>query len=283
MSLKVLLIEDDQSTVAMIQIMLESSGSDVEIIWTPTFEKAWEKLHRGFDVILMSFSHAEVQNLERIRQLSFLPVVALASTEDESLGKLASRHGAQDFLVKNRLSATRLRQALSYAIERHHLLERIKSEAMRDSLTGLYNRRTFTALAEQQFKAADRANRPVTFLYLDMDRLKDINDRKGHRTGDQAIQAAANCMIQTFRQSDSIGRVGGDEFAILAPDMDEKAAKQAVKRLDEALTEAGWNDITLSVSTGIAVYLPGSGASVEEVLDIADQRMYTQKRQNSTT
>ena len=99
--------------------------------------------------------------------------------------------------------------------ERKRMEEDMRSLSLRDELTGLYNRRGFITLAAQELKMADRLKRGIFVLYADLDGLKAINDTLGHKEGDMAIKDAAVVLKETFRNSDIIGRIGGDEFVII--------------------------------------------------------------------
>ena len=103
--------------------------------------------------------------------------------------------------------------------ERKKMEEEIGELSFRDPLTTLYNRRGFITLAEQQLKAAPRAQRKMLLAFLDVDNLKGINDTLGHEGGDKVLIDAADVLRRTFRESDIIARVGGDEFAVLAIEM----------------------------------------------------------------
>jgi len=105
--------------------------------------------------------------------------------------------------------------------DRKILEEQLQTAAITDELTGVYNRRGFFALAEQQCKLADRTKRRMSLLFLDVDDLKIINDQFGHKTGDQALEDTASILKHTFRKSDIIGRIGGDEFAVLLTEQTE--------------------------------------------------------------
>jgi len=177
-------------------------------------------------------------------------------------------------------------RAVNYAIERQRLiaqLETTKEEAQRltliDDLTGLYNRRGFFTLSEQQWKLADRKNKKLVLLYCDLDNLKTINDNYGHLMGDQALIAVAQLLKSTFRESDIIARMGGDEFAILAIEAEANGDKM-INRLNEKLDELSESEdlhLPISLSSGYAHYDPGQPRSIEEVLGEADSQMYAQK------
>ena len=168
--------------------------------------------------------------------------------------------------------------------ERKAMEEEIKSLSLRDELTTLYNRRGFMALAEQQLKTASRLKKRIALLYLDMDNLKRINDSGGHKLGDRALAEIAFVLKKSFRESDIIGRLGGDEFSVLAMETTQPLEAATLDaRLKEKLdyfnsrssAEAGF---TLSVSLGVFTREPDDTATVEEMLSRADTLMYAEKR-----
>lgn len=159
--------------------------------------------------------------------------------------------------------------------------ERLKDMAILDDLTGLYNRRGFMALASQHLKQAKRTKRRALLVFADLNGLKVINDTHGHADGDRALIAAAEVFNRTFRDSDVVARVGGDEFAILAIEADTTSAEIIRERLQTALDFANRGSarpFTLSVSIGIVSYDPDLDASVEELMAFADREMYSHKR-----
>ncbi len=167
--------------------------------------------------------------------------------------------------------------------DRKHMEEEILALSLRDELTTLYNRRGFMTLAEQQLKTASRLKKKIALLYLDMDDLKKINDASGHKMGDRALAEVAFILKKSFREADIIGRLGGDEFSVLAMESTKMDVEILIQRLQEKLTlfnsrssaEAGFS---LSVSIGVCVREPEEPATVEEMLSRADHLMYEQKR-----
>jgi len=167
--------------------------------------------------------------------------------------------------------------------DRKFMEEEIRALSLRDELTTLYNRRGFMTLAEQQLKIASRLKKKIALLYLDMDDLKRINDTGGHKMGDRALAEIAFILKKCFRESDIVGRLGGDEFSILAMETTKLDVDVLVQRLQEKLAlfnarssaEAGFS---LSVSVGVFTRGPDHPATVEEMLSRADLLMYEQKR-----
>lgn len=160
--------------------------------------------------------------------------------------------------------------------------ERLRDMAILDELTGLYNRRGFMALASQHLKQAKRAKRQALLLFADLNGLKKINDTHGHADGDRALVAAAEVFNRTFRDSDVVARVGGDEFAILAVEADHENVEVIRARLQAALDFANNGNARpyeISVSIGIVSYDPQQHTSVEELMAFADQEMYMHKKE----
>ena len=165
--------------------------------------------------------------------------------------------------------------------ERKRMEEELRSLSLKDELTGLYNRRGLITLAERELKMADRLKRGIFMLYADLDGLKVINDTLGHNEGDRAIREAAIIFQETFRNSDIVGRIGGDEFVIIpigtAGDNIDIMTARLQRNLD---VQNGKSDrkYKLSVSVGVAYYDPERPSTMEELLIKADTLMYEQKK-----
>jgi diguanylate cyclase (GGDEF)-like protein len=167
-------------------------------------------------------------------------------------------------------------------IKNYNLREKLRLISLTDELTGLYNRRGFFALAEQQLKIGKRLNREALLLVADMDNLKDINDTLGHKKGDVALIAMSNIFKKTFREADIIARIGGDEFAVITVETRETGIDKLTMRLQENIKEYNSGDsvdFKLSISMGVTRFNPENPFSIEELLSQADKLMYEQKLQ----
>lgn len=165
--------------------------------------------------------------------------------------------------------------------ERRALERELRQSALMDALTGLYNRRGFLTLADQQMKMTERTQRIMWLCYADLDDLKSINDSLGHEEGDRALADAATIFKATFREADIIGRMGGDEFTILMPDAGDMTPDVIMDRLQyqiEAHNSSGKRSYPLSISMGVAVYDPHIPCSLDQLISFADKMMYQQKR-----
>jgi len=164
---------------------------------------------------------------------------------------------------------------------RKRMEETLRALALIDELTGLYNRRGFFTLAEQQLKTADRAKSRMLLLFADFDGLKQINDAFGHFEGDQALIEVANVLRKKFRESDIIARIGGDEFVVLATETGGGGTGAITARLQENLEAINAREgrrYELALSVGIAHYDPEHPCSIDELLARADRAMYEKKR-----
>lgn len=156
--------------------------------------------------------------------------------------------------------------------------EELSRLALRDELTGLANRRAFTTVGEQLLRVAERAGETVLLVYVDLDGMKAINDRAGHAAGDEALRAAARLLRETFRESDLVARIGGDEFCVLLPGQAAEA-KASIDRLRVAVTTPPTGEPAVSLSLGVVEGSPGS--TIEYLIRRADRAMYADKAQRS--
>lgn len=181
-------------------------------------------------------------------------------------------------------------QALSEALQRTALCairqavvdRELRSLAMMDDLTGLFNRRAFLALSTQQLKVMRRKRQGLLLFFADVDHLKNINDSFGHKEGDRALVRAADALEQTFRDSDILARQGGDEFAVLALEASGQDQDAILRRLNDHLQKASAEEprYKLSLSVGAARFDPKDNVSIENLLENADRAMYEQKSRN---
>ena len=159
-------------------------------------------------------------------------------------------------------------------------LRRLAIAATTDQGTGLKNRRGFFALAQHEMSVAQRLGQTLTLIFFDLDRLKEINDTRGHLEGDRAIADTASILTSTFRESDLVARLGGDEFCVLALDPPE-GFEQTMRRFQSALDEHNRTSdrpFTLSLSYGVAFFDPADEAvSLDELMSRADASMYEAK------
>lgn len=187
----------------------------------------------------------------------------MASYRDES-GRIIRYDGLMEDITKQK-----------------NIEDRLRASSTMDDLTGLHNRRGFLDLAQQQYWTAARLNKPLLFFFADLDGLKIINDTFGHAEGDATLIQTARILKASFRESDILGRMGGDEFAALALENDPASADRIIRRIQMNIDEVNLRknkQYQLSLSIGVARCDHADGATLEDLLAQADTRMYDEKQ-----
>ncbi len=162
--------------------------------------------------------------------------------------------------------------------------EELKEEASRDGLTGVLNRRAFEEAVAREFESAAKHQWPLSVVFVDLDRFKQINDSHGHQAGDAMLRAVSDLLTECLRDSDIVARYGGDEFVLLLPGLDADAANTVAARLVEEARSRTADDgnggtVSITLSLGIATYDSESGfTKPKELISAADEALYHSKR-----
>jgi len=161
----------------------------------------------------------------------------------------------------------------------------LRDQAVRDPLTGLFNRHYFNSLIAPELSRSDRYEHPLTLMMVDVDGFRAINNRFGHLKGDEVLTEVALCLRENVRSADRVIRYGGDEFLVFMPETDKEAPPVA-DRLREKITavprRAGLDDVDIGLSIGIYTRQPHDTRSLESILEEVDRRMYADKRSRKT-
>ncbi len=201
---------------------------------------------------------------------------------ERALGTLvlgSRRKGAFGDAVRPTLEVLASHVAVSLANAR--MLARLEEMATLDGLTGLYNKRALIEVAAQKLKSAKRFNKPLSLLVCDIDHFKKVNDTYGHDVGDVVIKGFADVLKRVKRDTDAVGRFGGEEFVIVCEETDERGAEQLAERIRSELqavkfpTELGTLQVTCSV--GVAP-CPAAGQTWEQLFKATDEALYASKR-----
>ena len=285
--INVLLIEDQPEDVNLFkEVLLHESGVTFFVQPVDRLVTGLERMAKdGADVILLDLFLPDSQGLDTFTKVHLqapeVPIVVLTAIDDDALALQAVRSGAQDYVVKGETEGKVLSRIIRHAIERHRMQATLRSLSLLDELTGLYNRRGFSTLAKQHLKLAQRTQRGLIFFLGDVDGLKQINDTFGHQVGDLALTETAEVLRTSFRSSDIIARIGGDEFAIIAIEASKDSVEAITARVREQMRIAHTKKhlcYKLSLSLG-AVYVDAERrCTVEELIAEADEALYKQKR-----
>jgi len=275
----IVIVDDDVSILDILSQSLSFEGYDCS-----TFTRAEDALEAlaeaPADVLLTDIVMPGMRGMELVSRTKELhpklTVILMTGFVEEFSYEEAVRAGAADF-IKKPFSVNELLVRIKHARLQDHL----RALSITDELTGLANRRGFFAFAQQQLKQVRRTGERMVLLYADMDNLKAINDSEGHVAGDRALVETARIFRETFRDSDIIARMGGDEFAAILMNATDNGVTAAQSRLRKRLEEYNArrdNSGHLEVSIGLSVFDPANPCSLDELIRQADSRMYEEKQ-----
>lgn len=280
----VLVVSDERSDARGVRRLVDSLADEHFALEAVDRRAALERVGSGdVDAVLLDLGPgADLEAfIELARASASMPFVLLSPSDDPRLALEAMRAGAQDYLVKGNFNGPILGRTLRYAIERQRVRSALQDQLLRDELTGLYNRRGFTTLAAQDMRLAKRGKQDLLLAFADLDDLKGINDTLGHAEGDRALRDVAGILRGTFRESDLLARIGGDEYAVLVRGCEPNAVQVLRHRLNEELLQfhrRGKRRYRISISLGFAHAAGASVTSVESLLRRADRALYREKR-----
>lgn len=313
---RVMVVDDDPDVLRLFESVLLPEGYDLSLIESGT--EALQLLQQeSFALVLTDLFLDEVSGLDLLEYAKQhepeTQVVLVTGKASLDSAIAALRGGATDYLTKP-VDVDRLRTVVRNAVQRYQLemknrelvarLEehqrvlqqrvreathelaqankRLAELAIHDGLTGLYNHRHFQERLDQEVKRADRYNRKVALLMLDLDHFKHFNDTYGHQEGNEALRTIAELLTAHVRQVDIVARYGGEEFAVIVPiegDSDEAGVvaeriRQIVETTDVTPLDADIPRLTISI--GYATY-PTDAGDRNELIARADEALYVAK------
>lgn len=302
--IQILIVEDESLIAEDISMSLQGFGYEVAGI-AASGEVAVEDVRRlAPDVVIMDIVlQGAMDGIEAAGIITGnyqTPVIMLTAYAEESIVARAAERVPHAFLLKP-FNARELHIAVEITLLRHRLEQNLRDRnrelktelmehrrmqrrfeelAMVDELTGVYNRRGFYRLMEQQISIARRSGSNLVLGFFDLDNMKMINDAFGHEEGDRALVSAASVLRRIFRGSDLIARWGGDEFTVLMidaeNDVDGVLENRIRSRVDEYNRENG-AAYPLSFSWGLVACDPTSMNDIEAAIKRADETMYLRK------
>lgn len=290
----VLVVEDSRTTQALLAKHLAAHYHTID---AHDGEEAWDLLQReaniGLVITDLNMPRMGGQELlAKIRKsgearIRSLPVIVMTAAEDTTDRNLAFLNGANDYLNKP-VDALELQARVNV----HYTLARtireleesrrlLAAQAATDPLTGLKNRRAFFEQCRPAVLAAQRLRADVSVLLIDVDHFKAINDQHGHPAGDAVLVQLARLLEAALRSDDSVARLGGEEFAVLLPGTNRLAAAVIAERIRKAAQEERFEveekTLSLTLSIGVASYKAEAVDSIEDLLHVADRRVYMAK------
>ncbi|WP_286234480.1 GGDEF domain-containing protein [Thalassotalea sediminis] len=246
------------------------------------------------DVLVADLNLPDSQGLDTLIKIKGIakniPIVVLTGS-DEDIAIKVIQLGAQDYLRKDELSTELITRTLLFSRERHLLQAALEEQAIRDKLTQLYNREAFDEQFANKYENYVRYQQKFALIFIDLDNFKPINDEYGHTVGDRILQLVAARLRMFNRVTDTIARIGGDEFVILAPNIDNhddltlfiNAKKQKLCGV-YALESAKGTLLELKVSMSFGGAVMGiDGEDKKTLFDKADSKMYIAKRDEKSS
>lgn len=280
---RVLIVDDDAHLAEYMRLVLELAGMEAVVLQSAqqimTVISDFRPELVLMDLHMPDFSGTDLAAV--IRQHSNytnLPIVYLSAETDIAQQIEAMDQGADDFLIKP-IQDVHLVTAIRSRIARARQLEEL---IVRDSLTGLLKHASIKDAVDREVLRSARSGKPVTVAMLDIDHFKVVNDTYGHAMGDVVIASLAQLMRQSLRQTDILGRYGGEEFVAILPECDATSAERLLNNIRIRFSTIRFRhedkDFVCTVSIGLACLAQFPGCDGKQLLVSADRAMYGAKR-----
>jgi len=272
----VLIVDDEVELREIVTVMLDIIGFKSKSVNSAS-ECFKEVARRDYSFVITDISMPGMDGLDLIRNLrkqrAELGLIAMTGYAKEYSYVDVINAGANDFINKP-FAAEELEAKLRRAILERNMRRELSRLSITDPLTGLYNHRHFFSKLREGIARAQRQKHPLTLVLLDLDDFKIYNDTKGHLAGDRLLEGVGALINTRIRQGvDSGYRYGGDEFAVLLVELGGERAISAAKRLADAMASE------LGVTASLGVGFLAEGMSAEDLVALADEKMYADKRE----
>lgn len=282
---QVLVADDDPAMRQWLQLLLRQRQYEVTAVENGRAAIACIATRKP-DLIILDMDMPELDGFGVIAHLrasdetQHIPILVLSGLDDASLRVAGLDCGANDYLTKPVDSAELLARVRAH-LRVSEVTQKLRADCLRDTVTGLASRRGVIDVLRREVARAMREKSPLALLYLDLDGFKAVNDRFGHRTGDEILASFGRLLAKLCRKGDIAGRMGGDEFALILPGVGRAGALQVSERVTNALADQDVH-VTIRASIGIALLFddvsPAEPDPVTAMLHAADSAMYADKR-----
>lgn len=287
-TISLLLVNPEQSEYALIgQLLQQVDHMEYQLDWCHQLSAAHTKVISGrYDVILLDYHWPNGTGRDLLQEARTngcnTPIVVMTDRLETSVDREAIRVGAADYLIKGEITSDLLERTIRYAIDRKNAELHLSRLAHYDPLTNIPNRILFRDRLEHAIQLAKRDHVSFALIYMDLNGFKQVNDTYGHDVGDELIRACAQRLCSCMRRSDSVARIGGDEFTILLEHTDNTGdiayiADKIIHALQRPFN-LGNQQVVIGCSLGVALY-PEAGRDADTLLRHADMAMYQAKEQ----
>jgi len=290
--LKILICDDDPADRKLIRTYVQRiTDREIVLLEAGHTEEIQNALDKGrIDLVLMDNQMPGKSGMEWLAEITrkqLAPVVMLTGSGTEEIAAQAFQEGAVGYLPKSNLSQKKLGNIIDVALDKWTRLqqamadkEKLERLANFDSLTGLYNRRAILGKLHELINLANRYKEDFSLVMLDIDHFKRVNDRYGHLTGDEVLEKIAALIRRNIRDTDTVGRYGGEEFIIILPQTNLSSAWGVAERLRTIIEKAEMKDpagtvFAITVSQGLAGWERDEDAT--SLISRADEALYKAK------
>lgn len=277
---RALVVDDSKAQATFTERVLNSAGIITRTINDPTLALA-ELLDFDPDLIILDMYMPQCDGPELAKLIRHIdryvgvPIIYLSAEDDLDKQLDAMSEGADDFLMK----PVKPRHLVATVRNRAARARNLKSRIVRDSLTGLFNHTHILQLLDDAQVRAQKTQQPLCFVMIDIDHFKQVNDSYGHPMGDKVIKSLSLFLKQRLRRTDSIGRYGGEEFAVILPNTNAESAHKVMNDIRQRFSEIRFpahpNDLMCTFSSGIVGY--DGEADTTRLAVLADQALYCAK------
>ncbi len=287
---RVLLVDDDRSMVDTLGEMVTACG--YQALPAQTWSDALRIFRRAKpDIVLLDVMMPTIDGYKLARMIkaesdSFVPIILITGLDDLESKRRGMSSGADDFLTKP-VAPLELQIRLNAMLRIKELTDQLATAnaklgelAVTDALTGLCNRRSLYEHLDREFNRSRRYGNPFAVLMLDIDHFKVVNDTWGHSTGDKVLVSVSGTMKDSVRKTDFVGRYGGEEFVIVAPETPLDAARvlgERIRKSVEISTASAEELPAVTVSVGIACNENVRAETSEDLVQMADGALYEAK------
>ncbi len=288
-TIHILLVEDDEDDYLILRECLTDLNGRSRFVLerVSTYQAGLTQIQRAkHDIYLIDHYLGERSGLDLLKEALQAgcnePIIIITGQSSPEIDYASLQAGATDYLEKDQITGRLLERSIRYAMERNRLLKQIRELAVRDALTGLFNRRELHRFLEYELVKSRRYNRQFSILLIDIDHFKDINDEFGHRAGDEILQQVSQTLLVHTRACDLPARYGGDEFIIVEPETPAALAwfgAERLRKVVESLSVVVGEEnkpLPLTLSIGVAEY-PADAIAGEALIDLADKALYQAK------
>ena len=284
---KILLIEDNESDVALVKELFADAGWDgVAITHVTLLKDALQSVaDASFDAILLDLGVPDGHGLGTVSQVRDAahgtPLIILSRSVDDELALQALEVGAHEYLRITDPPGNQLTRSVTKAIERQRHEDQLNYLAQHDHLTGLVNRALFRDRLAQAMSRSTRESKMLAVVFVDLDDFKKVNDKYGNELGDTLIRSASQRLRGCVRKTDTLARLGGDQFAIVCEGIRSNDDCVLVcQKVHDALSQPFFlegNQVATGASVGTALF-PQDANDPERLIACADDAMYRAKR-----